>query len=123
MKIRFVPQRRSTDCGVACIAMIAGVSYQEAFDAIGFPAECEEFYTTHTRLTNALRRLGVSVSRRKFRSWVDIPGPAIVAVNHRSNRQLFHWVTFDGRQILDPKQNNCHRYRASGFYLLLSKEI
>lgn len=122
MKIRYVPQRHSTDCGVACIAMIAGVSYQEAFDAIGFSAERTQFYTTHSCLTNALRKLGISVMRRKFRSWQEIPGPAIVAVNHRSNRQLFHWVMFDGRLIWDPKQNKYRRYRASGFYLVLSDE-
>lgn len=123
MRIRLVPQRYSTDCGVACVAMIAGVSYQEAFDAIGFTAERKQFYTTHTCVTNALRRLGISVKRRKFRSWQEISGPAIVPVNHRSSGQFFHWVVFDGRRILDPKQTKCLRYRASGFCLLLSDEV
>ena len=122
MKIRFVPQRHSTDCGVACVAMIAGVSYQEAFDAFRFSPDQRQFYTTHTCLTKALGRLGISVLRKKFRSWQAIPGLAIVAVNHRCNRQLFHWVMFDGRQILDPMQNKYRQHRASGFYLLLSDE-
>lgn len=126
MKIRFVPQRYSSDCGVACIAMIAGVSYQEAFDVIGFPEERTQFYTTHTCLTNALRRLGVLVMRRKFRSWHDIAGLAIVAVNHRRNRRYFHWVIFDGAAIIDPspkgKLKKNIRYLASGRYLQVVTE-
>lgn len=99
----------------------SGVSYQQAFDAIGFSEEHKQFYTTHTCLTNALRKLGVSVMWRKFRSWHDIPGLAIVAVNHRRNRRYFHWVIFDGAAILDPspkgKLKKSIRYRASGRYL------
>lgn len=121
MKISFVPQQRNTDCGVACVAMIAGISYQQAFDAIGFSEEYKQFYTTHTCLTHALRRLGVSVMQRNFRSWHDISGLAVVAVNHRRNRRYFHWVIFDGAAIIDPspkgKLKKNIRYRASGRYL------
>lgn len=34
-EVVFVPQRESWDCGVACLAMVAGISYEAALDAIG----------------------------------------------------------------------------------------
>lgn len=122
MTIRLVPQRHTTDCGVACVAMIAGVSYQQAFNAIGFSEVHKQFYTTHTCLTIALRKLGAHVRWKKFRSWHDIPGPAIVAVNHRRKCRKFHWVLYDGKRIIDPECKDRSRYCASGFYLLITKE-
>lgn len=121
-----VHQRKKSDCGVACVAMIAGVSYQQAFDVFDFPEGSKTFYTQHSQLTKALNRLGYDVRRKMFRTWEVIPGHAIVPVNHRCNRRKFHWVVYDGRGVLDPNpkrdalDNDFKRFRASGWYLLAS---
>ena len=122
MRIQHVFQRGDSDCGVACLAMITGMSYEEAFAAIGCDEEEEHFYTTHGDLTNILKALGWNIRWKKFRSWDAIPGYAIVAVNHRCNRRYFHWVVFDGEKIFDPipqSQQEDSRYLASGWYLLV----
>lgn len=122
MRIQHVFQRRESDCGVACVAMIAGMSYEQAFDAIGYEEDWKHFYTTHRALTNILRELGWNIIWKKFRSWDAIPGCAIVAVNHRCNRRYFHWVVFDGAMIFDPlpeSKRMAGGYRASGWYLLV----
>lgn len=93
------------DCGVACVAMLADRTYQEAFEAFGFPENQSQFYTRHHHLISALGKLGCTVERKRFRSWRTISGRAIVAVNHSHSQKYrcWHWVTFDGEAIIDPK--------------------
>lgn len=123
-KLRRVRQRTKSDCGVACVAMIARVRYREAFSAFGFSEHEKRFYTNHGQLVAALENLGCEVQRKKFSSWQNIPGCAIVPVNHRCNRRNFHWVVYDGKFVLDPnpkrkpRVKSFERYRASGWYLL-----
>lgn len=96
------------DCGVACVAMLAGCSYRQAFDIFGFAENQSEFYTRHHHLIRALKKLGCAVKRKRFRSWRGIRGRAIVAVNHTQNG-YWHWVAFDGEAILDPKPGRLER--------------
>jgi hypothetical protein len=124
-KIKRVCQRFRSDCGVACVAMIAGVSYQMAFDVFCFSDGEKRFYTRHKHLVAALDKLGCEVQRKWFRSWEEVPGHAILPVNHRCKRRNFHWVVFDGKAVLDPnpdrsmREMKFKRYRASGWYLLV----
>lgn len=112
------------DCGVACVAMLAGCSYQRAFKAFNFAEGQRQFYTWHHHLIGALEELGCTVKRRKFRSWREIDGQAIVAVDHTKYGD-WHWVVFDGEAILDPKPKRAGRkkdYRGKkgkGHYLLV----
>lgn len=114
---------------MACVAMLAGVSYQVAFNVLGFREEGKQFYTRHGQLADALAKLGCEVSWRRFRSWEAIAGCAILPVNHRCERRHFHWVVYDGEVVLDPypkrpgRQKNTSRYRASGWYLLVTEGL
>lgn len=125
--IRRVRQRKGSDCGVSCVAMVAGVSYQKAFNAFGFMKGQKTFYTSHKKLEEALSKLGCEVQRRRFVSWDDISGCAILPVNHRCKRLNFHWIVFNGTDVLDPnpkrpsRQKYFVRYRASGNYVLVTK--
>jgi len=113
------------DCGVACVAMLANCTYRRAFNALVFNDEQREYYyTRHLHLINALMQLGCNVQRKKFNSWRNIDGRAIVAVNHTQDG-YWHWVAFDGNAILDPKPTRPGRktdYRGlkgRGIYLVV----
>lgn len=94
---------KHADCGVACVAMLAGCSYDEALEVLEFADDSSEFYTWHIDIFRALGKLGCPVKKRKFVSWRKIEGCAIVAVNHTRDGRYWHWVVFDGEAILDPK--------------------
>jgi hypothetical protein len=66
--MRRVSQRRGNDCGVACVAMLAKVSYRRACNAV-FGDE-RATYTSAHQLRNALRAFGVDLAsaRGAFRS-------------------------------------------------------
>ena len=121
-------QQRSillADCGIACVAMLAGCSYDEARKALGFAKDEEEFYTRHHDLRDGLKKLGCTMKYKRFQSWRKIQGKAIVAVNHTRNGLYWHWVAFDGEAILDPipsrpgRKTDFRGLLGKGLYLVL----
>lgn len=70
---------------MACVAMLARVTYQQAFDAFGFSDRERRFYTSHGQIAEALQILGFTIQWKKFSNWEAIPGCAILGVNHRCN--------------------------------------
>lgn len=92
-------------CGVAFVATVAQCSYRLAFEAFQFTEEqANYYYSKHHHLFEAMQRLGCSSQLKKFTSWRNVNGPAIVAVNHTLDG-YWHWVAFDGAAIFDPKPN------------------
>lgn len=93
------------DCGVACISMVTGKSYEDveaAFHQHGL-VKNGEYYTLHKGLIAVLDSFNYRVKRRKFLTWKEVEPPAIVKVNVRSGN-YWHWVVLAGeRRILDPK--------------------
>jgi ABC-type bacteriocin/lantibiotic exporter with double-glycine peptidase domain len=97
------------DCGVACVAMLASCTYEQAKEALGFSKTDVSFYTRHDDLLQAFSKLGCKVKKHRFNSWRKIKGKAVVAVNHSKDDYRWHWVAFDGSAILDPKPNYPNR--------------
>lgn len=129
VEIERVEQRAigRADCGVACVAMLAGCSYEQAFIAFGFAQHQRQFYTRHRHLMRALVLLGCTVQRKKFLTWYQIAGFAIVAVNHTKQGKYWHWVVWANQTILDPRPKRLREphdvkgMRGKGCYVLLKQ--
>lgn len=95
------------DCGVACVAMVTGKSYEEInqlFHDAGLVRN-DEYFTQHKDLIGILERLGFGVRRRMFKSWKNVHTPAIVKINVRTGN-FWHWVVLTQQGTLhDPKPN------------------
>lgn len=120
------------DCGVACVAMISGVSYERAYKeavALGLRSKHGDFYTRHYQLEELLRKLGRhEFTRIRFTTMREVITPAIVKVNPRESGRYWHWVVVfedrGGRMVLlDPKPGKASRitsfrgYKGAGYYL------
>lgn len=106
-------------CGVACVAMVAGVGYWTACEAI-FGPEPPLRHRTHTAdLRRGLKRLGIDTADRLSplgdRSLSDLAASAIVKANPRQDG--WHWVVWDAgrRRLLDPRQPTYQRYWVVSF--------
>lgn len=112
-----VRQRMNTDCGVACLAMVAGVTYEvaaEAFTAAGLHLQRKNkkpFMSNFRELAAAADHLRVQLHQRPFRAWSDVCGATIVRVAPASSvpglsTRDWHWVvahrTATGIHIEDP---------------------
>ncbi|MGO9005103.1 MAG: hypothetical protein ACLQB4_04975 [Beijerinckiaceae bacterium] len=94
------------DCGIACVAMLAGVRYSKALEAFDDKSSAAKNGNFAPALRDALIRLGRRPSRRlvKFRGYSVLEYDAILKVNLYNNGAEWHWVAWDAKRkrILDP---------------------
>ena len=111
-----VIQEDVTGCGIASVATLAGVTYQQAKEAatrLGIEVNNSRLWSDTACVRKLLQHYSVQASRQKkpFRSWNTLPPLALLAIKwHRQGKQAFwHWVVFcrnpGGPVVLDPKRN------------------
>ncbi|MCK8458701.1 hypothetical protein [Sphingomonas faeni] len=122
--MKTVKQKGEYDCGVACVAMLADVAYDEALKAI-FPNGKRAGKTKTNALRDALVKLGrqPDTGRRKpFGSTAldDLIGDALVFVMlDDDGDEYHHWMVWDakGRELRDPYTRTLP-YRLRGYLLV-----
>jgi ABC-type bacteriocin/lantibiotic exporter with double-glycine peptidase domain len=112
--VRRVIQQDSTGCGIACIAMLAGQTYEQvrklALSVTAFE-EGGPFYTCTKDLVSlgAQYNLKIGIRRRKFKNYDALPDKAILAINYKEETDTWHWVLFhrtaDDQYVLDPMKS------------------
>jgi ABC-type bacteriocin/lantibiotic exporter with double-glycine peptidase domain len=113
--MRRVVQKTEMACGIACVAMLAGVHYRKALEAFDDQESAETNGNYAPALRLALTRLGLRPSQRlkRFRGYDALKQNAILKVNPYNNGKDWHWVAWDasGKRILDPLEPPYQRYR------------
>lgn len=103
--MRRVKQRGGSDCGVGAVATLAGVSYEEAFDAL-YP-DGRMRVTSSGKLIAALEKFGRPAAAKRMtaidRTLVSLPNDALLKVKVSGSTSI-HWVVWDKRRRtkLDP---------------------
>ena len=111
--ISLISQDDDTGCGIACVAMLSGVSYKEAkLKLFRLMQWTDRRINLRTRACD-LRKLSQSFNLkpviRSFSGWDNIDGCAIIGIRRskRSSKRNFHWVvtlkTPHAFLILDPE--------------------
>jgi ABC-type bacteriocin/lantibiotic exporter with double-glycine peptidase domain len=97
--VKYVRQRYNNDCGVASLAMVAGIPYAKAMRML-HPnhKKGEPYSTTLIELSKALKILGFK-NKAVYCDLSTLKQRAIVSV---SNKGLFHAVAWTGSEIFDP---------------------
>lgn len=117
--MKLVKQMYNCDCGVACVAMLAGVDYNRAMETVAkaFEAARDRRYradqsgTTTSDIKLALNMLGKNViSQGVVKSWLEIPANSLVSVKH-PRRNLTHWVVWTGKRVYCPTEGSRGRTR------------
>lgn len=112
---RLVRQRLSHDCGVACLAMVSGTAYEEAyatFKRVGLDRAAKPFSSNFKQLMRAVARHGelrgedYAPRMLRWRGWEAFDGVGILKVRNGEKRD-WHWVVAErhpehGLLIRDP---------------------
>ncbi|MGH7884601.1 MAG: cysteine peptidase family C39 domain-containing protein [Thermodesulfobacteriota bacterium] len=112
--MKSVIQKEKTGCGIASVAAIAGVSYNEAnteADKLGIYASDPKLWSDTKYVLDLLKEFGVNTSQRKttFKLWEKLPDLALLAIKWHveSGIPFWHWTVFvreNGKSyVLDPK--------------------
>lgn len=113
MQIKPIIQKETSGCGIACVAMLAGTSYDETkriANQLGINAEDEKLWSETNYVRKLLNEYGIeaSPSETQFTGWDALPDLALLAIKYRieNGRPLWHWVVFcrqEGQEVvLDP---------------------
>lgn len=133
-----IVQKDRSGCGIACIAMVTGKSYKdvknlaleknyrkrEHIKMVKASGGDEPMFTSTGDLINLAQEFEVTIEckrRKKFKLWEDLPDTAILAVNWKKKKNLWHWVVFkrlkSGKQYIVDPHTRCSKSR----YTRLSK--
>jgi len=103
--MRFIRQRTNTDCGVACLAMLAGISWAQARRALFGNVPTKSFSTDTKRMRAALLKFGIVTSLRPIacKNPARLKRDALLRTNVKANGGS-HWAVWDSKRqrILDP---------------------
>lgn len=106
-QIEFVEQRRKTDCGIACIAMLTRNLYDEIVKEFPELKRTRNGLYPH-KVLDILDSMGYDYSEM-----TSLPqrGPALVAVQWKQIGFSGHYVVWDSKrqQFLDPKHGIINR--------------
>lgn len=113
-RVRHIEQKRNADCGIACIAMVAGLSLKQAYTytpKLDYDNEGMWMGQILTALRKATRRAKTRWKLYKrtypmpFRHWTPRIARGIlliVKLSNAANPADLHVVAYDGYRILDP---------------------
>ena len=119
--IRAVYQKHNTGCAVACAAMLAGVSYKKALEAIhGKKNAPRQKSATIAKMRKGLQQLGVKT--RETGRFMQLKQPAIMMFEWPQEPGLHHCIVYDpafGGRFVDPAGEPwwCQSGSMQDFYL------
>jgi hypothetical protein len=110
MSIRFVGQEnRSSGCGPACVAMIAGTTYERALAVMFLDGRKTKPRSRYADLKHALAALNASTDPRAVRcaSFGSADALSIFACKWEDGTGNWHWVVYDptSRCLYDPNRD------------------
>jgi ABC-type bacteriocin/lantibiotic exporter with double-glycine peptidase domain len=92
--MKHIMQKNDTGCGLACIAMLAGVPYKKVRNKViaeGIKKSPEKLYTNFKELVRIGEMFGLKLKyKRKPGQWSDIKGRAIVATDYHANKTFMN---------------------------------
>ncbi len=111
-----VIQLERTGCGIAAVAMLAGVNYRQAqrvANRLGIFAGDSMLWSETHHVRRLLKEYGIRSASTEvpFTSWEALPDLALLAIKWRRERDraFWHWVVFwrgtDGPVVLDSKRS------------------
>jgi ABC-type bacteriocin/lantibiotic exporter with double-glycine peptidase domain len=113
--MRPVVQLERTGCGIASMAVLAGVSYVQAkhvANRLGIFADDSRLWSETEHVRRLLKQYGFRSAQTEvpFTSWETLPGLALLAIKWHEDegRAFWHWVVFwrgsRGPAVLDSKR-------------------
>ncbi len=132
-------QEEKTGCGIAAVANIVSLSYQQVKDkanSLGIYANDEALYSNTTYVRRLLKEYSVQSSNKEiaFTSWQALPALALLATKFQktADKNYWHWVVFvrtdndeyvlDSNQFLkNPKRKDFWRMKPRWYILVFQK--
>jgi hypothetical protein len=111
--LKHIVQKKRTECGTACVAILCGTRISEARDLLGQTRSQKTGWTGTRDIRTALAFKGLRLGKEVWSSdWNDLVGkamPILVAVNYKewstrtgTERASWHWAVYDASNARSP---------------------
>lgn len=94
-------QQDKTGCGFACVAMLAGTSYEKVkskANALGIFSEDENLWSETDYVRRLLEQYDIHASGTEvpFSTWEELPNLALLAIkfHFENGRPFWHWTVY-----------------------------
>ncbi|OYV04335.1 MAG: hypothetical protein CFE26_17425, partial [Verrucomicrobiales bacterium VVV1] len=111
--MRRIVQKSGNSCGVACVAMLARISFRDAF-RVGVACYDKDYWsgshaTDNSELRIILAAVGYKLGREvACEDWEKVPPGSLAATQWNPKAKFWHWVVYDeddeGGYVLDPNR-------------------
>jgi len=109
-----VIQQDPSGCGIACVAMLAGVSYaaaKAAAESLGIRSDNPALWSDTVHVRRLLLHFGIraATAETPFTTWEALPATALLATRWHLEKGVphWHWTVFvdnaGSPEVLDPK--------------------
>jgi hypothetical protein len=128
--MRLIYQKDECTCGVACVAMVCGISFDEAK---AFMWKKGDDYTTMGGMKRAIEHFGATCTNRLYRpsnqNFRDLKFSAVINFYPQKGQKFWmsHWAVWDFRgkqpRLLDPDKEQSgegHEYKFGFRYFRVS---
>ena len=131
----YVQQKNKNDCGVASLAMLCDVSYEEAHRSISWFPSAKIWGVDTKMIREGAIKLGyafIGTEQGRMiplgkRNWLQIPHNSLVKVPNPKEPGHWHWVVWRKNKVYDPALGvfPSHRYpwRPTSYATLVSMEV
>ena len=114
-----VVQKDRDGCGVACVAMLAGVTYKQAKDvmfgddSVSLTSTADLYYALKLFGKRPLGKRLIPLGTRRYR---DLHANALLKVG-KPGKSWWHWIVWDARRkgFLDPNTPSVRRPRVTSY--------
>jgi ABC-type bacteriocin/lantibiotic exporter with double-glycine peptidase domain len=100
--MKTIIQKEPSGCGFACVAMLAGTSYdemQKKANSLGIFSEDKKLWseTGYVRLLLKEFKINASTTESPFVIWDKLPELALLAIKYRieNGQPFWHWTVFE----------------------------
>jgi hypothetical protein len=107
--LKHVSQIKKTECGAACVAILAGVSLDKARTLLEQSSENKNSRTSTKEIRSALAKVKIRLGRENYcPSWEKIDSKlqrGLIAVSDKNigePNQTWHWVVYDRVEVESP---------------------
>ena len=103
--MKFIRQRRANDCGIACVAMLGGVSYIRAREVAPYYPKNGLYTKDLVKMLRKLTKKPAKYNNKRYRTLKCYKSKKLKILRIvKDDKEMGHFIVTDGKRFYDPAE-------------------